>query len=46
MADFDTTYGRRSIATYTENSGILRERAFLRKYIEIIKTLNCTILPI
>jgi len=37
-------YGKKSIATYTENGGILRQRAFLRKYIEIIKTLNCTTL--
>jgi len=45
-ADFDTyrTYGRRSIMTYTENGEILRQRTFLRKSIEIIKTLNRTAL--
>ena len=33
--------GMRSIAIYTENDEIF-QRAFLRKYIGIIKTLNCT----
>ena len=37
-------YGRLWIVIYTENGEYFRQRAFLRKLIEIIKTLNCTTL--
>jgi len=44
LSALSLTLWQKTIATYTENDEILCQRAFLRKNIEIIKTLNCTTL--